>query len=79
MKYTGGAAIAQWIRLGLPSCRPGSSPKYSIYAFYSKILYSNCHCVEKRTKINNKKLGLAHFLRKYRDTDKIMKFVSAKV
>ena len=28
-----GAAIAQWIRLHLPSCRPGSSPKHTIYAF----------------------------------------------
>ena len=32
-----GAAIAQWIRLRLPSCRPGSSPKHTIYAF---IIYS---------------------------------------
>ena len=27
------AAIAQWIRLRLPSCPPGSSPKHSIYTF----------------------------------------------
>ena len=30
-----GATIAQWIRLHLPSCRPGSSPKHTIYAFFN--------------------------------------------
>ena len=34
-----GTAIAQWIRLHLPFCHPGSSPKHIIYAF---IIYSIC-------------------------------------
>ena len=30
----GGAAVAQWVRLRLQSCRPpGSNPKHTIYAF----------------------------------------------
>ena len=29
----GGASIAQWIHLHLPSCRPGLSPKHTIYVF----------------------------------------------
>ena len=55
-----GTAIAQWIRLRLPSC--GSNPKHTIYALKqsSFVLYI-CNCVEKRTKINKKRLGLAHF------------------
>ena len=28
-----GAAIARWIFLHLPSCRPGSNHKHTIYAF----------------------------------------------
>ena len=45
-----GTAIAQWIRLHLPSCcQSRSSPKHTIYALY----------VEK-TKINKKWSGLAH-------------------
>ena len=50
-----GATIAQWICLRLPSCRSGSSPKHTIYAFYSQILHCICHCVEKRTKIKTKR------------------------
>ena len=34
-----GTAIAQWNRLRLPSCRPGPSPKDTIYTF---IIYSIC-------------------------------------
>ena len=37
---SGGAAVAQWIRLRLPSCRPGSNPKHTIYTFIK--LYLNC-------------------------------------
>ena len=35
------STLAQWIRLGLLSCSPGSNPKYAIYAssIYSQILY----------------------------------------
>ena len=47
-----------------PSCRPGSSPKHTIDAFYCQNLYSICHWVEKRTKINKKRLGLALFITK---------------
>ena len=36
-----GAVIAQWIRLRLPSCTPGSSPKYNIHA-YVDLYSSNC-------------------------------------
>ena len=39
-----GAAIAQWIRLCLPSCRPCSSPKNILYAF---LIYSICDIFEK--------------------------------
>ena len=34
-----GATIAQRIRLRVPSCSPGSSPKHTIYTFF---IYSNC-------------------------------------
>ena len=45
-----GAAIAQWIRLNLPSAAPGSSPKHTIYAF---TIYSiGAIFVMKRTKIS---------------------------
>ena len=29
------AAVAKWIRLRLPSCRPGSNPKHTIYALFN--------------------------------------------
>ena len=48
------AAIAQWIRPCLPSCRPGFE---SIYAF---INFKNC-VMRKKTKINKKRPGLAQF------------------
>ena len=55
--------IAQWIRLRLSSCGPGSNPKHTINAFsiYCQLCYI-CHCIEKRTKTNNKKRrpSLAH-------------------
>ena len=39
---------------------PGLDPKHTIYAFFN--LYWNCN--EKRTKINKKRPGLAHFFKK---------------
>ena len=53
-----GAAIAQWIRVCLPSCGPGSILKHKIHAFsiYISIV------IRKRTKINKKRSGLGHFI-----------------
>ena len=42
---------------------PGSNPKHTMDAFIVQILYYNCHFVEKRTKINKKRLGLGHILK----------------
>ena len=55
------AAIAPWFCLSLPS---GSNPKHTIYTFFN--LYWNCN--EKRTKINKKRPGLTHFLKKLNKT-----------
>ena len=62
-----GAAIAQWICLILPSCRPGFDSQACHLRFFSFIvkfvLYLSMRC-EKRTKIK-KRPGLAHlFLKK---------------
>ena len=35
------AAVAQWNRLHLPFCRPGSNPIHTVYAFIK--LYLNCN------------------------------------
>ena len=51
-----GAAIAQWIRLCLPSCRPRFQPQAHHQHFY-QFIFDLCH-VEK-TKINKKRPGLA--------------------
>ena len=37
-----GAAVAQWIRLRLPSCRLGLNPKHTTYAFINLNLNLNC-------------------------------------
>ena len=43
---------------------PGfESQAYHLH-FYSQILYSNCHCIEKRTKIYKKRSGLAQIFKK---------------
>ena len=42
-----------------PRVRVPSTP----LRFYCQILYCNCLCVEKRMKINKKRLGLAHILK----------------
>ena len=45
------AAIAQWIRLLLPSCSPGFYPQTQNLCFFNLYLNSD----DKRTKINKKK------------------------
>ena len=55
-----GAAIAQWIRLRLPSCHPGfESQAHHLHFFHLYYLCYICHL--KRMKINKKRPGLAHF------------------
>ena len=49
-----GTAIAQWIRLRLPSCHPGVESKVYHLCFYQ--FYQLCH-VEK-TNINEKEAGI---------------------
>ena len=43
-----GAAVAQWIRLRIPFCRPGSNSKYTIYAFMNLNLNLNCGVLKRR-------------------------------
>ena len=50
-----GAAIAQWIRLRLPSCRPGFESQAHHLRFLQSKFVLYCHCVGKRTKINKKR------------------------
>ena len=54
------AATAQWIRLRLPSCHPGSSPKHTIYAFiiYRQICAVFVSWKQRKTK---KRPGMGHF------------------
>ena len=63
-----GAAIAQWIRLRLPSCRPGFESQAHQQCFFKFILFKLyiCHLIwnVKRTKLNEKLPGLAHFFKK---------------
>ena len=55
-----GAAIAQWICLRLPSCRPVFESQAHHLSFYH-LLSNLCYiCHVKRTKINKKRPGLAH-------------------
>ena len=54
------AAIALWLRLRLPFCGRGFETQAHHLCFFN--LYWNCN--EKRTKINKKRLGLAHFYKK---------------
>ena len=62
---SGGAAIAQWIRLRLPSCHPRFKSQAHHLRFFQFILFKLyiCHLNwnVKRTKINKKRPGLAHF------------------
>ena len=52
------AAIAPWFRLHLPSCGPGFESQAHHLCFFN--LYWNC---KKRSKINKKRPGLAHFFK----------------
>ena len=54
------AAIAPWLRLRLPFCGRGFETQAHHLCFFN--LYWNCN--EKRTKINKKRLILAHFYKK---------------
>ena len=60
----GVAAIAQWNDLRLPFCSPGfeSQAQYLHFTFINL----NLNCTMKRTKLNEKWSGLAHFLIKGR-------------
>ena len=53
--------IARWFCLSLTSCSPRLESQAHHLCFFN--LYE-CNSNEKRTKINKKRLGLAHFLRK---------------
>ena len=55
--YFRDAAIAQWIRLCLPFCHPGSNPKHINLCFYQCKLWH----VEKMKINKNRGPGLAHF------------------
>ena len=57
------AAIAPWFCLCLPFCGPGLNPTHYIPStLFFNLYYWNCN--EKRTKINKKRPGLAHFFLK---------------
>ena len=56
-----GAAIAQWIRLRLPSCRPGFESQAHHLCFHQFIKKL---CNVEKTKINKKRPRLAHFFLK---------------
>ena len=60
-----GAAIAQWIRLHLPSCCPGFESQAHHLCFFQFIKFKLyiCHLNRnvKRTKINKKRPRIAHF------------------
>ena len=56
----GGAAVAQWIHLHIPSCRPGFESQahhLCLYQYYLELWNFE------KTKIDKKRPGLAHFLR----------------
>ena len=63
-----GAAIAQWIHLDLRSYCPGLKSQAHHLLFFQFILFKLyiCHLNwnVKRTKINKKRPGLAHFFKK---------------
>ena len=64
-----GAAIAQWIRLRLPSCRPGFESQAHHLCFFQFILFKLyvCHLNwnVKRTKNKQKEAGVGPFFKKH--------------
>ena len=58
----GGAAIAQWICLSLPSLRPGFESQAHHLCFFQFILFKFyiCHLDRNVERINKKRPGLAH-------------------
>ena len=59
----GGAAVAQWIRSRLPSCRPGFESQAHHLCFFNLNLNLNCN-VLKRRKETEKGAGIGLFLKK---------------
>ena len=66
-RLVGAAPIAQWIRPRVPSCRPGFESQAHHLCFFQFKLFKLyiCHLNwnVKRTKINKKRPGLAHFFK----------------
>ena len=58
--FLGGAAVAQWIRLHLPSCRPG----FDSQAHHLRLFNLNCNMLKGR-KLTEKVAGIGPFFRKY--------------
>ena len=65
------ATTAQWIRLRLSSCDPGFESQAQQLRFFSL----NWNCDVKRTKMNQKRPGLAQF---QKVSDPIMTFLTIK-
>ena len=63
--YWGGATIAQWIRLRLPSSGTGLESQAYHQHFYCQILNYTCHCIKLREGWWKKQkwTGLAHILK----------------
>ena len=61
-----GAAIAQWIRLCLPSCCPGFESQAHHLRFYH-LQYLCYICYVKRTKVKQKEAGFGPFLKKIKN------------
>ena len=61
MLFCEDAAIAQWIHPPLPSCGPGFESQ--VHHYIVKIFLYICQCIEKRTKINKKRPGLAPYFK----------------
>ena len=70
MSGSGGSAIAQWIHLCLPSCRPGFESQAHHQRFYH-LQYLCCICQVKRTKINKKEARFGPFLREKNEDQQV--------
>ena len=58
-----GTAIAQWIRLRLPSCCPGLEFQAHYQCFKKQLIFESSHI--EMTKMNKTRPGLAHLKRVY--------------